>query len=145
LVLEPVKNVRNRDRVVALEVDLADGGLLANVDLELHTLWRVDTLDAHIVEVACVPQRVEVALDHRLIERIPGARVQARQDRLFGNAPVADHLRLAQNLRRGRRRGKLRRRGYLPASRRQKREKTRADSNCKQRRAGRGAAEGKAA
>ncbi len=108
LLLEAVHHVRDGDRVQALVVDLADGGLFANVDLQLEAALAWNLLDAHIVEVAGVPERVEVALHHGRVVGVAGAAEQARDDRLFGDAPVADDLDRAKDLRR-RFRGELRR------------------------------------
>ncbi len=59
-----VEDVGLRNRVQALVVDLADGGLFTDVDVEDDAaLGILFTLDADIFEVAGVPEGVEVALD----------------------------------------------------------------------------------
>ena len=63
LLLEAVENVGVRDAFSSLVIDLADGGLLADKDVQNDALLRVLALDAQIFEVARVPERVEVALD----------------------------------------------------------------------------------
>ena len=100
--LEAVQHVGDGNRVQALVVDLADRRLFTHVHNQLHAvlLLFVDALNAHIVEVAGIPQRVEVALHHRGIVLIAGPRKQPRQNGFLGDATVADHLRLAQHSRR---------------------------------------------
>ena len=56
-------------------------------------------LDAQILEVARVPQRVEVALDGDGIVGVAGVGKEPRQHRLFGDAPVADDANLIDGLR----------------------------------------------
>ncbi len=81
--LEAVEHVGNGDGVQALVVDFANGGLFADVDDELHAVGLVDALDAHVVEVAGVPERVEVALHNGGIVRVAGRENRrARMDSL---------------------------------------------------------------
>ena len=89
--LQAVQDIRLGDRVKAFIVDLADRGLLPDKDVQDNALLRVLALDAQIVEVRRVPQRVEVALNRQWVVGVARMRKEARQDRLFGDAPVADH------------------------------------------------------
>ena len=73
LLLEAVHDVGDGDRVQALVVDLADGGLFANVDLQLEAALAGNLLDADVVEVAGVPERVEVALNDGRVIGVAGA------------------------------------------------------------------------
>ncbi len=91
LFLEAVQNIRGRDRVQALVVDLADGRLFFNDDVENDALGGILPRDLQILEVSGVPERVEVALDGRRIVGISRVGKQPRQDGLSGNAAVADH------------------------------------------------------
>ena len=59
LLFEAVQNVGYRDRAQTLVVDLADIRFLADENVEDDALFGVFTLDAQIVEVAGVPERVE--------------------------------------------------------------------------------------
>ena len=120
--LVALQHVRLRDRVQALVVDLADGRLLAHIDDELRATRAFRPLDPHVLKVAGIPQRVEIALDRGLVVRIAGTREQPRQDRLLRIAAVADHLRSAQRLGRGRsghRQGLRMQRGGIAQGRRQ--------------------------
>ena len=101
LFLEAVQNIRGRDRVQALVVDLADGRLLFNDDVENDALGGILPRDLQILEVSGVPERVEVALDGRRIVGISGVGKQPRQHRLSGNAAVTDHPDLGHNTRLG--------------------------------------------
>ena len=87
------------DGVEAGVVDGADGGLLAHVDHELNALGLVDALDADVVEVAGVPERVEVSLDGGGVIDVAGLEIGAGEHGLLGDAAVADDLRLAESLR----------------------------------------------
>ena len=100
LLLEAVEDVRDGDGVEAGVVDGADGGLLAHVDQKLDALGLVDTLDADVVEVAGVPERVEGLLDGGWIVDVAGLEIGAGEHRLLGDAAVADDLRGAEDLRR---------------------------------------------
>ncbi len=73
--LETIQRVRNGKRVQAAVVDLADGRLLAHIDDQLHTCGVVHALDLHAVEVARVPQGVEVALHHGRVILIARPRI----------------------------------------------------------------------
>ena len=90
LFLEAIEHVGLRDRVEALVVDLADGGLFFDEDVEDDALLRVFPLDAQILKVAGVPERVEVALDGDGIVGVTGMGEQAREYGLLGDAAVAD-------------------------------------------------------
>ena len=82
------------DRAQALVVDLADIRLLADKDVQDDALFRVLALDAQIVEVARVPERVEVALDRDRVVGIADMGKQAGQDGFLGDAAVADDANL---------------------------------------------------
>ena len=79
-----------RDSVQPLVVDLADGGLFADKNIQDDALFGVFALDAEIVEVAGIPERIEVALDRDRVVGVAGVGKEPRQHGLFGNAPVAD-------------------------------------------------------
>ena len=108
LLLEALQDVGDGDGVEAGVVDGADGGLLAHVDQELDALGLVDALDADVVEVAGVPERVEGPLDGGGIIDVAGLEVGAGEHGLLGNAAVADDLGGAEDLRRRRGSGELR-------------------------------------
>ena len=97
--LEAVEHVGVGDGVEALVIDLADGGPFPDEDVQDDALLRVFALDAQILEVAGVPQRVEVALDGDRIVGVAGMSKEPRQDGLLGNAPVADDPNLIDGLR----------------------------------------------
>ncbi len=96
--LEAVEDVGNGNRVQALVVDLADGGLLADKDVEDDALFRVLALDAQVLEVAGVPERVEIALDGDRIVGIAGVGEHPGQDGFLGDAPVADDANLVDGV-----------------------------------------------
>src|ERR1700722_5920102 len=91
LFLEAVENIRSRDRVQALVVDLADGRLFFNDDVENDALGGILTCNLQILEVSGVPERVEVALDGRRIVGLVGVGKEPRQYRLSGDAAIADY------------------------------------------------------
>ena len=103
LFLEAVENVRGGDRVQALVVDLANGRFFFNDHVENDALGGILPGDLQILEVSGVPERVEVALDGGWIVGISNMGEKARQHRLSGNAPVADHPDLLDDVRRVRR------------------------------------------
>src|SRR5579875_471614 len=70
LFLEAVENVGGSDGVQTLVLNVADGGLFADVDVEDDALRRLFPFDADILEIAGVPERVEVALDGEGVERL---------------------------------------------------------------------------
>ena len=88
--LEAVEHIGLGDGVEAFVVDLADGGPLPDEDVQDDAFLRVLALDAHIVEVARVPERVEVALDGDRVIGVAGVGKEAGQHGFFRNAPVAD-------------------------------------------------------
>ena len=87
--LEAVEHVGLGDRVQAAVLDLADGRLLFDIDVQDDALGGVFALEAQVVEVAGVPQRGEVAVDRERINRIPRLEEHARLDRVARNAAVA--------------------------------------------------------
>ena len=89
---EGLLGVGEGDGVEALVVDLADGGLFADVDDELDAGGGVDALNADVFKVAGVPEGVEVALDDGGIEEIALAGEETGEDGLLGDAAVADDL-----------------------------------------------------
>ena len=101
LFLEAVQNIRGRDRVQALVVDLANSRLFFNDDVENDALGGILARDLQILEVSGVPERVEVALDGRRIVGIPGVGKQPCQYRLSGNAAIADYPDLRHHTRLG--------------------------------------------
>ena len=89
--LEAVQNVRGRDRVQTLVIDLANRRFLFDDHIENDALGRVFPRDLQILEIARIPQRIEVALDGCRVVDISGMGKQPRQHSLSGNAPVPDH------------------------------------------------------
>jgi len=65
-------------------------GLSRTKTFRMMPFLRVLALDAHIVEVARVPERVEVALDGDRVIGVAGVGKEAGQHGFFRNAPVAD-------------------------------------------------------
>jgi hypothetical protein len=68
-------------------------------NVEDDALLRVLALDAQVLEVRGIPERVEVALDGDRIVGVAGVGKEARQDGLLGDAPVADDANLLDRLR----------------------------------------------
>ena len=56
------------------------------------------TFDADVVEVAGVPERIEVALDQGRIIEVALVREEAGEDGFLRNAAVSDDLRLTERL-----------------------------------------------
>jgi hypothetical protein len=98
LLLEAIEDVRYGDGAEALVVDLADGGLFTNVDDELGAALAGDLLDAEIVEVAGVPEGVEVSLNDGGVVLVAGAREETCEDGLLGDAAIANDLGLTEDL-----------------------------------------------
>ena len=80
LLLEAVEDVGGRDGIVALVVDFADGGPFLDEDVEDDALLRVFALDAQVLEVAGVPEGVEVAFDRDWIVGVPDMGEHAGED-----------------------------------------------------------------
>jgi hypothetical protein len=74
-------------------------GLLADKDVKNDALLGVLALDAQILEIARVPERVEVALDGNRIVSIAGMGEHPGQDGFLGDAPVADDPDLVNRVR----------------------------------------------
>ena len=85
--------------VQALVIDLADGGFLTDKDVKDDALLGVLALNAQILEIAGVPERVEVALDRNRIVSIAGMGEHPGQDGFLGDAPVADDADLVNRVR----------------------------------------------
>ncbi len=102
LLLEAVEHVGLGDGIQTLISDVANGGLLADVDVEDNALRRVLLLDADVLEIAGIPEGVEVALDGKGIEGLADAAEHAGQDGFPGNPAGADHPNLDNFLLAGR-------------------------------------------
>ena len=87
-----------RDGVETRVVDLADGGLFTDEDTRTDALGGVLFFDADVFEVAGVPERVEVALDGTGVVVIADVGVEAGEDRLLGDAAVADDANLRDDV-----------------------------------------------
>src|SRR5258708_3012196 len=96
--LEPLQNVRLRNRIHTLVVDLANRRLLANIDHQLNALRSLRPFNPDVIEVPGVPQRVEVPLHHQRVVQVALMRKQPRQNRLLRNTTVSDHLWLSERL-----------------------------------------------
>ena len=83
--LETVEHVGLRNGIQPLVVDLADRGLFRHVDVQDDALGSVLALDAHILEVAGVPQRVEVALHGQRVVGIVDVAEHAGQNCFLGD------------------------------------------------------------
>jgi len=86
--LESVENVALRDRINSDVVDLPHARLLFNVNMQDPAFGGGFALKANVFEVAGIPQRVEIALDRRLVIDIPRAREDVGTDGFCGNATV---------------------------------------------------------
>ena len=100
LLLEAVEHVGHRHAVQALVVDVANGGFFADKHVQNDALLGVLALDAQIVEVAGVPERVEIALDGDGVVGVALVGKHAGEDGLFGDAPVANDANLRNGIRR---------------------------------------------
>ncbi len=85
--------------VQALVIDLADAGFLTDKDVKDDALLGVLALNAQILEIARVPERVEVALDRDGIVGVAGMGEHPGQDGFLGDAPVADDADLVDGVR----------------------------------------------
>ena len=90
LFLEPVQDIGGGDGVQALVVDLTDRRLLADDDVENDAIRGIFPLDLEILEVSGIPERVKIALDRRSVVRIALVGEKPGEDRLLGDAAVAD-------------------------------------------------------
>ena len=61
--LETIEDVAGRDGTQAGVVDFADGRALFNIDVEHPAFWSLLTLETDVLEIARVPEGVEVALN----------------------------------------------------------------------------------
>ena len=75
--------------IQAVILDFADGGLFLDVDVNDPALRRLLAFETQIVEVAGVPERVEIALQTRLVVDVAAASGHARLDGVGRNAPVS--------------------------------------------------------
>ena len=96
--LELIQNVALRDRTQADILDLADGRLLFYINVNQPALGRLFPLNAHVVEVAGVPKRVEVAFQGLLVINVarPGEHTGAngvrRNPAIAVDDDVHDHF-----------------------------------------------------
>ena len=65
-----VQHVASRNRVQAGVVDLPNGGPFLYINMNQPSLGGLLAFEADIFEISRVPQRIEVALDGRLIVNI---------------------------------------------------------------------------
>ena len=87
--LEAVQDVAGGNRTMAYVGDLADGRLLLDLDNQPPTLGSLFPGKADILEVAGVPQRIEIALQRGGVIDITRMGEDARLDRFCGNPAVA--------------------------------------------------------
>jgi len=87
--LETVENVAGGNCIQAGVVDLTDGGALFDIDVEDPTFGVLLALETDVLEVARVPERVEVAFDGRRVVDVATFSEDAGLDRLGRNAAVA--------------------------------------------------------
>ena len=90
LLFEAVEDIGGRDGTVALVIDFADGGPFLDEDVEDDAFLRVFAFDAQVLEVAGVPEGVEVAFDRDWIVRVPDMGEHTGEDGFLWNTPVAD-------------------------------------------------------
>ncbi len=95
---EAVQHIRLRNRVQTLVGNVADRRLFLNIDVQDHALLRVLALDAQVLEVAGVPERVKVAFYRRRVEGVADVRKQTRQHGFLRDAAVADYADLLHRL-----------------------------------------------
>ena len=90
--LELVKHVALRNRTQADILDLADGGLLLDVDMDDPALGRLFAFDSQIVEIAGVPQGIEVPFQGLLVIHVARLGEHAGTNGFRRNPAVAmDH------------------------------------------------------
>ena len=94
LLFEAVEHVGHRHAVQALVVDVANGGFFADKHIQEDALFGILALDAQILEVAGVPERVEIALDGDGVVGVALVGKHAGEDGFFGDAPVANDANL---------------------------------------------------
>ena len=87
--LELVEHVALRDRTKADVLDLADRRLFLHIHVDDPALGGGLALNAQIVKISGVPQRVEVPFQGCLVVNIPGPGEHAGFDGLRRDAPVA--------------------------------------------------------
>ena len=88
--LEAIEDVGRRNGAVALVIDFADGWPFADEDVEDDAFIRVFAFDAQVLEVAGVPEGVEIALNGDRIVNITRMCEHAGEDGFLGNTAVAD-------------------------------------------------------
>src|SRR3954470_7460546 len=86
VLLESIENVAFGDGIDAEIVDLSHPRLLFNINMQDPALGRGLALEANILEIAGIPQRVEIALDGRLIVYISRTREDVGTDGFCRNA-----------------------------------------------------------
>src|SRR6266851_1749559 len=86
--LKAVEHVAGRDRAQAEVIYFADGWLFPYLEDDPPALGRLLPEDLDIFEVACVPQRVEVALQAGWVVDVPGMSKNARPNGIGGNTAV---------------------------------------------------------
>ncbi len=87
--LESVQHVGLRNRVQAEVLDLADGRLFLDVNVDDPALGCLLALEADVFEIAGVPQGVEAALDHRGVVNLAAVDEHTGFNGLCGNPALA--------------------------------------------------------
>src|SRR5689334_22738780 len=89
LFLKAVEDVAICDRIQTDVLDLANRGLFRDVDVDDHAFLRVFALEADVVEVACIPERIEVAFQRLRIVNVARPGKHASSDGIGGYASLA--------------------------------------------------------
>src|SRR5215475_4586216 len=88
-ILEAVQHVTGGNRTQPRIGNFTDGRLLFDIDVDAPTFGGLLTLEADVLEVSCVPERIEVALQTGGVVDVARFGVNPSLDRLRGNAAVA--------------------------------------------------------
>ena len=98
ILLEAVEDVAFRDRVNSDVIDLSYSRLLFYINMKDPAFGGSLALKANVLEIPGVPQRVEVALDCRLVINIARAAENMGTHTLGGDAAVSVYLNPADNV-----------------------------------------------
>src|SRR5208282_2124864 len=88
---EAVEYVAGGDGIEAGVIDFADGGALFEVNVQNPALGTLLALEADVLKVAGIPERVEVAFDGGRVVDVARLGEDAGSDGIGGNAAIAVH------------------------------------------------------
>src|SRR4029077_18111952 len=93
-----VQDVALRNGIQAVIIDGPDRRLLTNVNMNGPAFGRLLALHPDIFKISAVPDGTQITLEGRFVVNIANAGINARLDRLRGNATVPDDVNVLYDL-----------------------------------------------